>query len=75
MIEVHHDVRDLGGEVGGRVVEGEVGILTDAGETEVDGAGGDAVVQALELSAQIRGIAIDRDELRLRGKLADEAFA
>ena len=75
MIEVHHDVRDFGGEVGGRVVEGEVRILANTSETEVDWAGGDAVVQALELSAQIRGIAIDRDELRLRGKLADEAFA
>ena len=75
MIEVHHDVRDFGGEVGGRVVKSEVGILTDAGETEVDWAGGDTIIQSLHFGIQICGIAIDRNEVGLGWKLADETFA
>ena len=75
VIEVHHDVRDFGREVGGRVVERKVRILADAGEAEVDRTGGDAVVQALEFGGQILGVAVDRDELRPGGKLTDETFA
>ena len=44
VIEVHHDVRDFGGEVGGRVIEGEVRILADASETEVNRTGGDCLL-------------------------------
>ena len=75
MIEVYDDVRNFGGEVGGRVVEGEVGILPDTGETKVDRTGGDAVVQSLQFGIQVLGVIVDGNELGPGRKLADETLA
>ena len=47
LIEVDDDIGCLGVEVSGRVVEGEMTVFADAGETYVDGMGLDLFVERL----------------------------
>lgn len=75
MVEVDDDVRRLGLEVRGRIIEGEVRVLADAGEAKVDRRGRDARVEALQFGGEIRGVGVDRDELGPRRQLVDETFA
>ena len=75
MIEVHDDVRHLGLEVRGRIVESEVRVLADAGEAQIDRTGVDARVESLQFGGEIRGVGVDRDELGPCRQLVDETFA
>src|SRR5712691_7507264 len=62
LVEPHHDVRLLGREIGRRVVEGEVAVLADADEGEVDLAATDQLADAARLRRWIRPVALDEVE-------------
>ena len=50
-------------------------VLADAGEAEVDRAGGQTGVEAHQLGGEIRGVGVHRHELRPGRQLVDETFA
>src|SRR5712691_5152782 len=62
LVEPHHDVRLLGREIGRRVVEGEVAVLADADEGQVDLAAADQLAHAARLRLRIRPVTLDEME-------------
>ena len=59
---VDHQVGLLGLEVGGRIVEGEVAVLADAHEGDVDGAAREERAHARGLRRRVGGVALDEVE-------------
>ena len=72
LAELHADIGVMGPQVGGRVVEGQVSVLTDADETDVQPLSGHQPVQTGQLRGNIRGGTFNRMESPKCGNLAEE---
>ncbi len=64
-----------GGDIGRRIVEGEVPVLADPDQPDIDGAGPQQPGQAPAFALRIRGIGSDVGERCQAGHAADEALA
>ena len=75
LVQFHDEVRLLGFEVRGRIVEREVSILPDPDEGDVDGVSGDYCAQSPALRRGVRGRSIDEVGSGQLRDLAHEPFA
>ena len=65
-VEIDEEIGLFGLEIGGRVVEGEMAVFTDAGEGEVDGRGAEELAYAVDYFVGI-GVAVEQVILRDAG--------